>query len=227
MVPSRSETISGILIHSRPVGEHGFQSRLFTAAYGMISARGRGLLPEKARQADWSLRPGESGYRLQDFRYSGPVLVQRASACYFALYLNELLYRLAPFAVGDPDLYIAYSRSLVQLNYPEQQTLALRTFEQALLLSLGQSVDYQTDSGQQPIDPGRHYAFRALHGFDQDENSPVSGQQILAAGQLDMNYPGAISLARHCMGQQIAAMLTSGPLYSRQWPLINRGKNTS
>lgn len=219
MAASRVKTVQGVLIHAHPVGETGFKGWIFSAEYGLVPALGRGTTPEKCRQADWSLRLSELGNRISDFRYQGPVLAQSAQARYFALYLHELLYRLAPIGVGDDELYRAYCTSLIQLNHPEHLTVALRRFERSLLDALGQSVDFRLDTEQVPISPDGLYRFQPMQGFEPDPDGTCSGRLILAAESLSVDVPGALSLARFCLAAQIDRLLENSPLQTRQWPL--------
>ena len=218
MAFTRNETVHGYLIHHRPVGEHRYLAWIFTAEQGLLRVIATGQPPEKARLAEWSIGTREQDSRLRDFRFTGPRLVQTQAACYLTLYVHELIYRLAPFGVGENALFHAFSTCLVHLNYPDRRVMALRVFEAELLRSLGQSIDYRFDVQQGPVDPNRRYEFQAQQGFSVTEQGAYSGYQVLSAGRSETGIDGVLSLMRRCHAQQLESLLNTHPIYSRHWP---------
>lgn len=218
MPKPRNETLHGFLIHSCPVGEHRYLAWVFSAEQGIIRFLANGEEPpEKARLAVWSVRQRDQNSNLLEYRFSGPLLLQTPAAQYLALYVHELIYRLAPVGVGDVDLFQSFSECLVNLNYPERQVMALRRLESDLLLALGQSIDFQVDSELRPIDTHGRYTFIAQQGFTWDPQGRYTGLQIFAGARLDARVEGVLSLIRECHAAQLDALLSTQPMVSRSW----------
>ena len=60
----------------------------------------------------------------------------------------------------------------------------------------------------------------AGQGFLPDLQGRFGGERILAAGRLDVDVPGALSVARDCLAQQIEFVTNGIPIVSRRWPLV-------
>lgn len=219
-------TTRGFLIHARPQGEHSSICTFLTLDVGKVQCRMPGNIPESAREFEIKLKSSKSGHRAADFRYLEPVLLESGEAMYFTLYLNELIYRLLPFGMPEPPFYGCYMSSLLQLSAGNSIQPIIRFFEMKLLTLLGLTVDFSRDVQNLSIAPERSYRFIVGQGFDLDRRGRFNGAQIIAAGHLDSQVVGALSVARECLAEQLAFACQGQAIVSRQWPLGQLKKAT-
>ncbi len=213
-------TIHGFLVHARPQGERHWICTFFTLEKGKLQCRFQGKVPESARQFESKLIQSDSGYRASDFRYVDKLLLESGPSSYFTLYLNELIYRLLPFEIPDPSVYGCYISSVMQLAAGQHAQSIIRYFEMKLLQMLGMAVDFNRDINNKTVSANQQYRFVAGQGFLPDLQGRFGGERILAAGRLDVDVPGALSVARDCLAQQIEFVTNGIPIVSRRWPLV-------
>lgn len=215
----RWQTVAGFLVHARPFKENEAICTFLTASLGRIQCRLKAPTPELFRECQIKIRWQERLFQGQGFRYLHAPLIDQANASFYGLYVNELVYRLAPTPQEDAVLYGAYVSTLVQLNHQQSVQKNLRFFEMKLLEALGQGIDFQTDANQVPIQDNQSYHFQANKGFIKDAQGRFPGDLVRAAGKLAENYSGALAVARECLAAKIDALLAGRELVSRQWPI--------
>ena len=148
-------------------------------------------------------------------------LALRHNFLYAAMYLNELLLRLAPDYGhgGQNQLYPLYKSTLSAMLQLQQSTAeseapvnaglesCLRTFELQLLEETGFAVDfYSTWQNEQPIEAQRQYSFDPQHGFIEqplvvaaDTVAASAGHAVETAVDPALVYPGWVIV---CIGQR-------------------------
>jgi len=92
---------------------------------------------------------------------------------YCAFYLNELLLKLAPEADPNPMLFSAYAVALQSLNEKIHTENVLRTFELALLKSIGLAPDFLFDSSSNEIRSNFLYSLEPSEGFSLIKNGAI------------------------------------------------------
>lgn len=218
----RTDILHAFIVHRVAVGEDRCRATLLT------KEQGRTVLFFKQRQPEYGRQLQVRRFRQAvdryagDFRYIAPLYAQSPAAKYFLLYLNELVFYLAPVDVALEPLYAGYMKALIKLNSATDLQLALREFEWELLLALGSAIDFASDADNRPIEAAERYDFIAGTGFAANPQGQCPGTLILAAGSLERDTKGALGLARLCLGAQIDFLLQGRPLKSRDWlrPLL-------
>lgn len=227
MAHPRYETLQGFVLHRQPIGESHYRLTLLTRQHGKVICFLKGATPEGARQFEMKTSFSGEHYKASDFRYTDALLVHSASAKYFLLYINELTYLLAQQEAPDEQFYACYMSTLIQLNKSAEENRALRFFELSLLDYLGQSINFQTDSGGNPIAVERQYNYAVSKGFQATNQGSYTGEQVIAAGQLKMDIKGAMSCVRECARQQLEVCLDGRFLNSRHWLTKPKGQPAS
>lgn len=144
--------------------DHG---RVGLVARGVRSARTRTprsvLQPFAPLQLSWSGR-GELA-TMHAAEAAGAALPLAGEALLCALYLNELVVRLAPRGDPHPDTFAAYLDALARLAQGDSPAWTLRRFERDLLGQLGYGLllDTQADTGV-PIEAAGEYAYLLEQG---------------------------------------------------------------
>lgn len=139
--------------------DHG---RVGLVARGVRSARSstpRALLqPFAPLQLSWSGR-GELA-TMNAVEAAGAALPLAGEALLCALYLNELVVRLAPRGDPHPDTFVVYLDALARLAHGDSPAWTLRRFERDLLGQLGYGLllDAQADTGE-PLEAATDYAY--------------------------------------------------------------------
>ncbi|MGB3133862.1 MAG: DNA repair protein RecO [Candidatus Macondimonas sp.] len=185
----------GYVLHRRPYGETSLLAELFTRESGRLGViakgaqgrggrgRGGGLQPFQPLLVSWRGR-GELPV-LADWEAAGPPLPLQGDALLGGFYLNELLLRLCRRHDPHPELFLSYARALGELGEARPLVLALRSFEKALLDSLGLGPMLTEDRSGAPIRPGQWYRC-----------SPQGGPQpIVGPGRGPWEVPGTALLA--------------------------------
>jgi DNA repair protein RecO (recombination protein O) len=144
--------------------DHG---RVGLVARGVRSARARTprslLQPFTPLSVSWSGR-GELA-TLSAAEAAGAALPLTGEPLLCALYLNELVARLAPRNDPHPDIFTAYLDTLARLARGEAPAWTLRRFERDLLghLGYGLLLDAEADTGA-PLEPAVEYAYLLEQG---------------------------------------------------------------
>lgn len=233
------------ILHRRPYRDSSMLLEVLTAEQGRISLVARG-----ARR---KTRGGSSGALLQPFiplllSFSGrtdlknlnateaagrPFILQR-DRMFSGLYLNELLVRLLHRYDPHPQIFAAYTATLIALSDSEVSVGGgegdgerivvddiLRRFEFALLGELGYGFELAVDGDSgAAVEPDRWYYYH--HDFGLVARGPVpdsaqvafQGADLLAIAANDFSG-GARATAKRLLRQVLALHLGDSPLHSR------------
>lgn len=211
------------VLHRRPYRETSLIVELLSARFGRIAGVARGARgPRSALRAFGEpFRPLEAGWTRKGEMATlvaaeplGQSITLTGRALWCGLYANELVLRLLPRDLEEPEVFLAYADLLPQLREAERQGPALRRFEWVLLSSLGVAPEIDVvgedrialdPEGRYRIDPDR--GPEAAKGRD-----AVSGQALraLAAGQA--LGPADAAALRRPMRELIERQLDGRPL---------------
>ena len=140
------------------------------------------------------------------------------------MYLNELLYRLAPRSDPQPVLFAIYSATLEQLALADDIEPVLRRFEMQLLLEIGYGVNFECEqSTGKPILPNVWYQYKVQSGFIEVAKPPsrrmlgvFPGELILSIALEDFSTNESRKVAKWIMRRAITHLLGDQPLNSRK-----------
>ncbi len=136
-----------------------------------------------------------------------------------ALYLNELLIRLLPAEDPHPPLFEHYALTLDALAGGRPLEPLLRAFEWRLLAELGYGFSLDRDRHGRPVHAGSLYRLlpdAGLESVEQLQPGLFRGRELLAMGEADWQFPGALAAAKRLMRQALAPHLGGRPLVSRE-----------
>lgn len=229
----------GYVLHRRPYGETSLLAELFTRESGRLGViakgaqgrggrgRGGGLQPFQPLLVSWRGR-GELPV-LADWEAASPPLPLQGDALLGGFYLNELLLRLCRRHDPHPELFLAYARALGDLGEARPLVPVLRSFEKALLDSLGLGPMLTEDRNGAPIHPGQWYRC-APQGGPQPIVGPgrgpweVPGTALLALAEEPLVIPPELLTAVNGLFRVlIADQLGGAPLRTRAlWQALRR-----
>ena len=199
--------------------EHG---RLALVARGSRSAKSklRGILrPFLPLQLSWVIR-ADLG-TLTGAELQGAPLALTGDALLAGYYLNELLLNLLHRHDAQPEIFVAYAKTIAGLAAGADVAAALREFEIELLRLLGYALnlDHDTDA-QQPLDPGTRYEYRVEQGpvrvGDRDGPMMFSGEELDAIRQRRFTDPHVVRCAGRLLRRVIDFHLDGKELKSRR-----------
>lgn len=155
---------------------------------------------------------------------AGPALALHGSALFSGLYLNELLVRLLPRELPQPELFIAYGGALGDLTDVSATDLiaieaVLRGVERQVLEAMGQTVSnsHQADT-HEVLQADQHYQYYPEHGWlpaRAGQRGACAGADILAVGNDDFSTPERRRLAKVLYRLALEPLLAGKPLKSR------------
>lgn len=207
----RIEDEPGFVLHARHWRETSLLVEVLSLNHGRIGLLARGVQGERKQLLRAALQP------LQAIRFSavqrGELAQLRSAeaedaaprlqgeAMLAALYLNELVLRLAPRHDPAPEMHAAYATVRERLRAGESLAWSLRRFERDLLDALGVGFDLEHDADGEPIDPAARYRLDPQQGARRllsdrgagERNAAATGRVLLA---LARNLPPeAVDLA--------------------------------
>jgi len=201
--------------------DHG---RVGLVARGVRSARSRTprslLQPFAPLSVGWSGR-GELA-TLNAAEAAGAALPLAGEALLCALYLNELVVRLAPRSDPHPDMFAAYIETLARLAQGDSLAWALRRFERDLLGQLGYGLllDADADTGE-PLDADGEYAYFLDQGpvrwRGAGDGLKLRGAALLALARDEEPASADLPALRRLLRALIAQRLEGGSL--KAWSL--------
>ena len=217
------------ILNRRPYRENSFLVDLFTEAHGKITciarpAKKRGKVMRGSLEhfrylhVTWSGR-GEL-YSLKQADERGRHYLS-AEQIMQALYLNELILRLAYPSHPLPELFLYYKNSLHALAKPEAIHTVMN-FELYLLHSLGYGMNFlQTSDTNEAIQPEKYYRFIPEVGLVLDGNGiagvRISGTLIIALRESLLGFSASLLLElRSVLDAIIHVLLAGKPLNSRK-----------
>lgn len=143
-------------------------------------------------------------------------------ALYCGLYINELLVKLCPFNMDEPDIYHTYLYTLSQLSLNQNFDETLRNFELLLIASIGYGLSFDKDIQGENIDANQSYRFIMHSGFSRAEECDdrvsicFTGAQLQKIHQRDFKEQTTKSAAKYLLRYVISELLAHKPLISRQ-----------
>lgn len=183
------------VLHARPWRETSVLLEVLSERHGRIGMVARGVHGPRRQLLRAALQP------LQHIRFDAVQrgeLAQLAAAeaidaaprlghgsMLAALYVHELLLRLAPRNDPHPELYDLYGVLRDRLRRVEPLAWTLRRFERDLLEALGFGFAYDRDGDDAAIDPAARYRLDAEHGPRRlpHERLDVGGRGHSASGR--------------------------------------------
>ena len=219
------------LLHARPYRETSVLAEWLLPAQGRVGTVLRGA--RRAGQGvpapfqPFFVQLGGQGElkRILAHEPAGPAQVLTGMTLFSGLYLNELLVRLLPRELPQPELFIAYAGAVGDLAETDAaDALAveaiLRRFERQLLEAMGQAIvnTHEADS-QQPLRPEAHYQYYPEHGWlaaREGQRGACLGADILAVGADDFGTPSRRRLAKQLYRLALEPLLAGKPLKSRE-----------
>lgn len=220
----------GYLLHARSYRETSVLAEWFLPELGRVGcilrgARRKGNVMPALFQPYFLQIAGTGELRqVPGLEPAGAALGLAGGGLFSGLYLNELLVRLLPRELPQPELFVAYAGALGSLGETAGDDSAsieavLRRFERQLLESMGQTVSnsHQADT-HEPLQPGRHYQYYPEHGWlpaREGQRGAWSGADILAIGEDDFSTPSRRRLAKLLYRTALEPLLGGRPLKSR------------
>ncbi|KZS22289.1 DNA repair protein RecO [Wohlfahrtiimonas chitiniclastica] len=206
---------------------------LFTEQHGKIKVLAR--RSRKARYSDqifelghWQLKAGKVFYFAEDYDSVQHAFIKGLNV-WSGYYLNELLMRLMSAHHADSSLFTHYWRALAALEHADAdlQEWMLRTFEKALLETLGSMPDLTADSEGDEIQANLNYyvgieAGLSKHPFKMP--TPVMpGHHILTLQMIEETHQyqrldrPLLQHYKRMMRFLLQPLLGKEPLQSRLW----------
>lgn len=155
---------------------------------------------------------------------AGPALNLVGSALFSGLYLNELLVRLLPRELPQPELFVAYAGAIGELSElvePDVRGIEpiLRRFERQLLDTMGQvaSQTHRADT-EEPLAVDQYYQFYPEQGWLPARAGQLGaclGGDILAVAADTLDTPDRRRLAKWLYRLALEPLLAGKPLKSR------------
>lgn len=233
MVPNHSETQPAWILHAQAYRETSLLLEVLTPASGRVGVIARGVRGgKKSQPLRAALQPfqplqlslkgrGDLAMLVSADVHDGPLRLA-GRPLLSAFYVNELVMRLVPRHIAQPELFWRYGLCLNALN--DESTLAwtLRRFERDLLTALGYGVDLATDSRTgQAIEAEGHYRVEpevGLVGVRAGSPESVSGEALLALATDQAPSARAQSELRVLMRRLIGFQLGGREL--RSWRIL-------
>lgn len=153
-----------------------------------------------------------------------PAYSLNGEALFCALYVNEIIGRLAKGLSDSAEVYEAYQNTLQSLSQCSELEFEyfLRHFELIFLKSLGYGLDFQTDSQGSPIQAMKSYVFKLGEGFIEtydnstQQLSLTKGSNILLLAQQPLSNIETQKVAKWLNRQIFNELLEGKALVSRQ-----------
>ncbi len=225
--------LSAFVLHQYDWSESSLIVELFTRAQGRVVVVAKGakrptsnfrpvLLPFLPLQVQLGKAPKDEAsdvVNLRSAEWCGGVPLLPPQALLTAYYLNELLLKLLARQDPHPELFDAYTDTLVALALaqgsaeatpePPQEGAVLRAFELVLLRELGVLPELgEVTLTAQPLQPERRYSLHADNGLVADDSAGAPGSAWLAVEPA--LAAGTMANLRHSCAPAAAAL--RGPL---------------
>jgi DNA repair protein RecO (recombination protein O) len=223
----------GFVLHGRAYRETSLLLEVLSRDHGRVALVARGMRREKARTPRALLQPltpvhlSWSGRgdlaTLVAIEAAGTPLAFSGEALLCALYLNELVARMAPRHDPHPQLFTDYVGTLDRLARGEIPAWTLRRFERDLLCHLGYGLllDAEAESGV-PLDPQGSYGYRQEFGpvpwHAGDGGLKLRGSALLALARDEVPDADDLAALRRLLRALIAHHLDGAGL--RAWGML-------
>jgi DNA repair protein RecO (recombination protein O) len=220
MIMQRFESQAAYLLHARPYRETSLLLELFIEDLGRITVIGKGVRLQLFVPLCVSCVGRGELLTLTDVDSGGMAPVLKGRALVSAFYINELLMRLLHRWDPYPELFTQYQSALQILSESDQEQVALRLFEKALLKSLGYELQLLKDAETGlAVQPENYYSFNPAVGpraVDLPSPYVFKGKSLLGLAEGYLNDISILSDAKRLMRLALAPHLGSKPLESRK-----------
>ncbi len=186
------EFTSAFILHQRPYRETSLLLDVFSEQYGRVSLIAKGVRQKKRSQAgilqiyqplmlSWLGRSELQTMTTAEAVTARYQLTAESALC--GLYINELMVKLLPLNIAEPEIFKAYETVLLGLQDEENTEVVLRLFEKRLLMHLGYGLvlDHEAETGQL-IDESLRYTYQADVGLalaaDNNRQPTISGRSL-------------------------------------------------
>lgn len=218
------------LLHARPWQETSVLAEWLLPAQGRVGGivrgarRQGGTIPSPFQPYFIQLAGQGELRRVAALEPAGPAQSLTGPALFSGLYLNELLVRLLPRDLPQPELFVAYAGAVGALSETDPLDTAgieavLRRFERQLLDAMGQSVSDGHEAGSHvPLRADAHYQYHPGEGWlpaREGQRGACRGEDILAVAQDDFSTPDRRRLAKLLYRAALEPLLGTRPLKSR------------
>jgi len=196
--------------------------RLTLVARGSRSARSRlrGILrPFMPLQMSWSIR-SDLG-TLTGAEMDGPPIALSGDALLAGYYVNELMLNLLHRHDPQPEIFVAYARSINGFAGRSDLSACLREFEIALLRNLGYALILDREAQTlKALQADRIYEYRVDQGpvpvSRSDAAATYSGEILLAIDRQEFTRPEVLQSAGRLMRDVIAYHMGGKELKTRK-----------
>lgn len=230
---SRVEAQPAFVLHARAWRETSLLLDVLSCEHGRIGLVARGVRSVRTRTPRSLLQPfaplllswtgrGELA-TLITAESAGVALPLVGEALLCALYLNELVVRLAPRNDPHSDMFAMYLETLARLAQGDPMAWTLRRFERDLLSQLGYGLllDVEADSGEPIVDSVEYVYFleqgpRRWRGAD--DGLKVRGAALLALARDERPESSDLPSLRRLLRALIARRLDGASLNA--WNLL-------
>lgn len=218
------------LLHARPWQETSVLAEWLLPASGRVGGivrgarRKSGVVPAPFQPYFIQLAGQGELRRVAALEPAGPAQGLVGSALFSGLYLNELLVRLLPRELPQPELFVAYAGAVGDLAEAEATDSAaiervLRRFERQLLETMGQTVSNTHEAGTHvALRSEAHYQYYPREGWvpaREGQRGACRGDDILAVAADDLDTPERRRLAKLLYRLALEPLLAGKPLKSR------------
>ncbi len=218
------------LLHHRPFRDSSRILDVLSRSDGRLSLVARGSRSGKSRlrgllrpflplQLSWVIR-SDLG-TLTGAEMNGEPIALSGDALLSAYYINELLLHLLHRHDPQPEIFDAYSKTIVQLAGGNNLAILLRQFEIELLRALGYALNLDHDTQSlRALVPDAYYLYRVEQGpvpvSEQDGPMVFRGDELLAIREQDFTRPEVLRSASRLLRDVIAFHLGGKELKSRK-----------
>ncbi len=224
------EFASAFILHQRPFRESSRLLDVLTEHHGRVSLIAKGVSNNKRSQKgllqlyqplllSWMGHGDLQTITAIEAESAPYILTGNASLC--GLYINELLVRIFPQHIPEPDLFDGYKQVLVALDSEKSTEIALRLFEKQLLTHIGYGLvlDHEVETGLKIVD-NKDYYYRPDAGLFcstiQSNYPTISGRSLRhLITETDFDQQ-SLNEIKKMMRSVIHFYLGGKPLHSRQ-----------
>lgn len=185
------ELTPAFVLHQRPYRETSSLLDVFSLYFGRVRLVARNMRKGKQNKAgllqlyqplllSW-IGQGDL-YTLTVVETDKPRYTLTAESALCGLYVNELIMKLLPLKMAEPQIFDAYQKVLDVLQWSDNVEVALRLFEKYLLTQLGYglALEREVETGTL-IEQTQRYYYRpdtGLYACQNDKEDSISGRSL-------------------------------------------------
>jgi DNA repair protein RecO (recombination protein O) len=225
-----AQLTSAYVMHQRPFRETSVLLDVFSQHFGRVSLIAKGVRKNKRSQSgllqlyqplllSWTGRGDLNTLTAAEAESPRYNLQGQSALC--GLYINELIVKLLPNHIAEPQVFMSYQQTLQRLQQSEDIEVALRLFEKCLLTQLGYGLvlDYDAETGAR-IDLAKRYLYQPDSGLypysGDDKQQSISGRSLHHL-QTEQGFDKqSLAEVKQLMRNVIHFYLGGKPLHSRQ-----------